>query len=89
MIKTMWWFIYGVVLGAGGMVLRNWIVSENVTVAWYTWPILLTALALGTLTVHNYFASIEELEPKAAWMGLIIIGIPALLLFGVAALLIF
>ncbi len=89
MIKTMWWFIYGVVLGAGGMVLRNWIVSENVTVVWYTWPIFLTALALGTLAVHNYFASIEELEPKAAWMGLIIIGIPALLLFGVAALLIF
>ncbi len=79
----MWWFVYGVILGAGGMALRNWILAENITVGWYAWPLMGLALALGTLAVHNFFASRAELEPKAAWMGLLVIGLPALLLSGV------
>ncbi len=75
----MWWFIYCVILGAGGMALRNWYVGENISVGWYTWPLLVLALALGTLAVHHFFASRAELEPKAARMGLILIGIPALI----------
>ena len=79
----MWWFIYGLILGAGGMALRNWIVAENIAVGWYAWPLMLLALALGTWAVHNYFASKAELEPKAARMGLLFMGLPALLLSGV------
>jgi hypothetical protein len=79
----MWWFLYGLILGVGGMVLRNWIVAGDIMVGWYAWPLMLLALALGTLAVHNYFASIAELEPKAARMGLLIIGLPATLLSGV------
>jgi hypothetical protein len=79
----MWWFIYGLILGAGGMALRNWVVAGNITVGWYVWPLMLLALALGTLAVHNFFASRAELEPKAARMGLLFIGLPALVLSGV------
>jgi hypothetical protein len=79
----MWRFLYGLVLGVGGMALRNWMVAENITVGWYVWPLMLIALALGTLAVHNYFASLAELEPKAARMGLLFMGLPALLLSGV------
>ena len=79
----MWWFIYGLILGAGGMALGNGVVAGTITVGWYVWPLMLLALALGTLAVHNYFASKAELEPKAARMGLVFIGLPALLLCGV------
>ena len=64
------------------MALRNGVLTGNVTVGWYVWPLMLLALALGTLAVHNYFASKAELEPKAARMGLLFIGLPALLLSG-------
>jgi hypothetical protein len=79
----MWWFIYGLILGAGGMALRNWVVAGNITVGSYVWPLMLLALALGTLAGHNFFASRAELEPKAARMGLLFIGLPALALSGV------
>ena len=79
----MWWFIYGVILGAGGMALRDWYVAENITVGWYIWPLMALALALGTMAVHHFFASHAELEPKAARVGLLIFGVPALLLCGV------
>lgn len=78
----MWWFIYGLILGAGGMGLRNWYQAGNITVGWYVWPIMGLALALGTLAVHHFFASRAELEPKAAWMGLLVIGLPAVFLSG-------
>ena len=78
----MWRFIYGVILGAGGMAFWNWLTSENISVAWFVWPLMGLALALGTLAVHHFFASKAELEPKAAWIGLFVIGVPALLLSG-------
>ncbi len=81
----MWWFIYGVILGAGGMALRDWYIAQTITVGWYAWPLIALALALGTLAVHHFFASRAELEPKAAWVGLLIIGIPAVLLSGLVA----
>ncbi len=70
-------------LGVGGMALRNWVVAENVSVGWYAWPLMLLALALGTLAAHNYVASKAELEPKAARMGLLFIGVPAVALSAV------
>ena len=78
----MWRFIYGVVVGAGGMALWDWVQAENNSVAWYVCPLMLLALALVTLAAHHFFASKAELEPKAAWIGLVIIGVPALLLSG-------
>ncbi len=78
----MWRFIYGLILGAGGMAFWNWKQAENLSVAWYVWLLMALALALGTLAVHHFFASREELEPKAAWIGLLLFGLPALLLSG-------
>ncbi|MBO32868.1 MAG: dehalogenase [Rhodospirillaceae bacterium] len=72
-------FIYGVILGSGGMALWNWMQAENISAAWYTWPLMALALALCTLTIHHFLASHAELEPKAAWVGLAIIGVPAVL----------
>ena len=81
----MWWFIYGLCLGAGGMRLLMWAGNDNVTVAWYVWPIAIIALVFGTLAVQNFFASFKEMEPKAAWMGLIFMGIPAVIFAGIAS----
>ena len=79
----MWHFLYGVSVGVSAMALRNWMLTEDITVGWYVWPLMLLALALWTLTFHNYFASHRELEPKAARVGLVVIGGPALLISGI------
>ena len=83
----MGWFLYGLFIGAGGMRLVMWVQKEQVDVAWYAWALGVIALALGALAGQNFFASFKELEPRAAWMGLVFIGIPALILAGIAALL--
>ena len=83
----MGWFLYGLFIGAGGMRLVMWVQKEQVDVAWYAWALGVIALALGALAGQNFFASFKELEPRAAWMGLVFIGIPALILAGVTTLL--
>ena len=49
------------------------------------WLLAVLALLLGTLTVQHFFASLRELEPKAARMGLLVMGVPALILAGVTS----
>ena len=83
----MGWFLYGLFIGAGGMRLVMWVQQEQIDVAWYAWALGVIALALGALAGQNFFASFKELEPRAAWMGLVFIGIPALILAGVTTLL--
>ena len=83
----MGWFLYGLFIGAGGMRLVMWVRQEQVDVAWYAWALGVIALALGALAGQNFFASFKELEPRAAWMGLVLIGIPALILAGFTTLL--
>ena len=80
----MGWFLYGLFIGAGGMRLVMWVQQEHVSVSWYAWPLGGIALALGALAGQNFFASFKELEPRAAWMGLLFIGVPAIILGGVA-----
>jgi hypothetical protein len=81
----MWWFLYGLIVGAGVMRLIMWVIQENVTVGWYVWLLGALALLLGTLAAQHYFASLQELEPKAARRGLLVMGVPTLILAGVAS----
>jgi len=78
----MWWFLYGLVVGAGAMRLIIEVQKGNMSVAWYVWPLGALTLFLGALTVQNFFASYDEMEPRAAWMGVIFMGVPCLILAG-------
>jgi len=81
----MWWFLYGLIVGAGGMRLILWVQNENMRVGWYVWIMGAIAILLSAVTAQHFFASYKELEPRAAWRGALFMGVPALLLAGVAA----
>ena len=79
----MWWFFFGLVMGAGVMRLVLWAQAHNVEVDWYVWVMGALSLFVFTLTVQHFFASFDEAEPKAAWMGALVMGLPSLTLAGV------
>ncbi len=80
------WFLYGLVLGAWLMRVGVWVDEGKLIVGWYVWLIGLAAIALGTLAVQHFFASRKELELRAAWVGLLLLGLPALCLGALACL---
>lgn len=76
----MWWFLFGLVLGACVLALLRWKAAKNIRMTWYEWVMGLASLILILLVIQNFVGSIGEEEPRAAWMGVLFLGIPAVIL---------
>jgi uncharacterized membrane protein len=77
------WFLIGLILGALLLGLATWMRRKNISLTWYEWLIGIVGLVLLVFTIQNFFASFTELESSAAWMFLLVVGLPALILLTV------
>ncbi len=50
---------------------------------WYTWILAVTTIFLIVFTIAWSVSSVLEGEPQAANMGLLVFGVPSLVLFGI------
>ena len=82
----MYWFFYGVLVGAGAMALIIGVKGGSLFIPWYGWVIGIITFLLATLTLQTFFASFQEREPRAAWMSLFFMGVPTLILATVTAI---
>ncbi len=78
------WFIIGIVLGVAMLALVLWLRSRDIKVTWYEWLIGVIGLLFLLFTIQNFAGSFAELESKAAWMFLLVTGLPAIILLAVA-----
>jgi len=79
------WLILGLVLGA----VLLWLATRaSLRFTWYEWLLAALALVLLLFTVQNYFASLTELEPRAAGFMLLLFGLPGLILVVVDSVLV-
>lgn len=76
----MWWFLFGLVLGACLLALLRWKSAKNINVTWYEWIMGIASLILILLVIQNFVGSVAEEETRAAWMGVLFLGIPAVIL---------
>lgn len=76
----MGWFLFGVVLGAGILGLLQWKSASKIRMTWYEWIMGIASLILILLLIQNFVGSVAEEEPRAAWMGVLFLGIPAVIL---------
>lgn len=72
----MFWIILGILIGAGFVFL---LMRKPVKMAWLDWVLLALAVIFALLAIQNYTASLEELEPKAAAILLVMFGLPAVI----------
>jgi len=78
------WFIIALVVGAAVAGLVFWLRSRNIKVTWYEWLIGALGVLFLLMTIQNFITAFAEVEEKAAWMFLLIFGLPALILLAVA-----
>jgi hypothetical protein len=78
------WFIVAIIIGVGLTVLFMWMRNRNISVRWYDWLIGALGLLLLFAAIQHYAGSLAEAYTKAGWMGLLILGIPALILLVLA-----
>ncbi len=76
----MWWFLFGLVLGACVLALLRWKAAKNIRMTWYEWVMGIAALVLILLVIQHFIGSLAEEETRAAWMGVLFLGIPAVIL---------
>ena len=78
---SLMWFLLGALIVLFIMVLRNWIAKNRVKLAWSAWLGIILDAFLFFFTIAWCVTSIIEGENRAAFMGFLIIGLPALILF--------
>ncbi len=80
-----WGFLAtGLIVGGSLLALTFWLRKQNATVNWYEWVIGAIGLLMLLFTLQNFFASFVEREASAAYMFLLVTGLPAIILLAVA-----
>lgn len=80
------WFIIAAILTAGIIWLVSWLRARSIGTTWYDWLIGAIGIALFLFTVQNFYGCWMEKVPQASWMFVLVTGVPALVLIGIAAL---
>ena len=80
----MLWFIIGIIVGAGGLWLVQRSRDPEVTTTWYGWVLGILGAVLILLSIEAFTGSLAESEPQAAWMSLLTLGLPGVILAALA-----
>ena len=81
------WLIIGLIFGALIWFLITLQQNKKFVITWYEWVLGIVGLALLFFTIQNFFGSFQELEPKAAWLFLLVTGLPSVVLLAIPCLL--
>ena len=81
------WFIIGIIMGALAVGLLVLFRAKNIRLKWWEWILGIVGLLLLLFTIQNFIGTLNEEETKAAWMMLVLPGIPAIILMASAVVL--
>ena len=81
------WFLYvlmGLLMGGGGVYLWYALKERTIKLVWYEWVLTVLAFVTFTFMGQTFIASIGEGEPRAAWMTVVFMGLPIIIMAVVA-----
>ncbi len=81
------WFVIALIAGAAIAVLVLLLRNQNIRVSWYEWLIGIVGLLILLFTIQTYIGFNAEAASDAAGTALWVMGLPAIILMGVAAFL--
>lgn len=73
-------FFIGLLIGIALLALVLWLKRKGIRFSWYDWVIGFIAFIFGVLAVQHYVASTSHEEPKAGLLGLLSLGLIAIVL---------
>jgi len=75
-----WFVLIGFVMGGGFVYLRGKLKEMDLKFVWYEWGLTIVGFLLFMFMGQTFVASFAEFQPRAAWMSLVFIGLPVVLI---------
>lgn len=67
-------------MGGGAVIIWNTLKKLTLKPVWYEWILLIISFITFLFMSQTFIASFQEYEPKAAWLTLVFMGIPILIM---------
>jgi hypothetical protein len=75
-----WYVLVGFILGGGTVYLGSLLRKKTIKLKWYEWILVVLGLLLFLFLGQTFIASFGEGEARAAWMSLLFLGLPIILI---------
>ena len=77
------WFLYvlvGFLMGGGAVLIWHILKSKALKLVWYEWILLIMCFVTFMFMSQTFIASFQEFNPRAAWLSLVFMGLPILIM---------
>jgi len=75
-----WYVLMGFLMGGGAVYLRYLIRDKSLKLVWYEWGLISLAFVTFMFMGQTFIACFGEGEPRAAWMTLLFMGVPIMIM---------
>ncbi|PKQ64498.1 hypothetical protein BZG02_06740 [Labilibaculum filiforme] len=75
-----WYVLVGFLMGGGAVMIWHILKNMKLKMVWFEWILLILCFFTFMLMSQTFIASFQEYEPRAAWLSLVFMGIPILLM---------
>ena len=79
-----WYVLIGFLLGGGAVYLWSYLKEKVVKLVWYEWVLFILAGLTFVLLGQTFIGSFQEGEPQAAFMSVVFLGLPIIIMMVVA-----
>lgn len=79
-----WYVLMGFFMGGGAVFLWHVLTVNAIRLAWYEWGLIVLSFVTFLFLGQTFIASFAEGEPRAAWMTVVFMGIPIVLMVVIA-----
>ena len=75
-----WYVVTGFVMGSASVFIVTKLNAMDIKLLWYEWILGTLFMSIFMFMGQTFIASFKEFEPRAAWMTLVFMGIPNILI---------
>ena len=75
-----WYVLLGFILGGATLYLWGFFKEKAIKLVWYEWILVVLSFAVFLFLGQTFIASFAEGEPRAAWMSVVFMGLPIVIM---------
>ena len=75
-----WYVVIGFLMGSGLVYFVTELNAMDIKLLWYEWILVALFMSIFMFMGQTFIASFKEFAPRAAWMTLVFMGVPNILI---------